>query len=225
LCKKLAGLDTEFKDLFLRAVEEIVELLEERAPHMADHARKVQHYAVLIAREMELPDRVIKRLQVASMLHDIGMVAMPDSILLCADSLDEERLGTLRKHPLISVRIMEGMEFLEQEIPAVRYHHERYDGKGYPEGISGAAIPLTARILSVADAFDAMTSSRSFREAKNLEEVTEEVRRLAGSQFDPTVVEAFLSVAGRMSHQMMDIPGVPNRPHPENTLEKASQTI
>jgi len=214
LYKKLAGLDTELKGLFLQAIEEIVELLRERAPHMADHARNVQRYAVLIAREMELPDRVIQRIEIAAMLHDIGMVAMPDSILLSTSGLDEQQLQTIRKHPLISVRIMEGMEFLEQEIPAVRYHHERYDGKGYPEGLTGAAIPLTARILSVADAFDAMTSDRLFRPAKSFGEAVAEIRSLAGSQFDPAVVEAFLAVAERMGPGMLSdgAAGPPGRP-------------
>jgi len=226
LCKKLAGLDSEFKDLFLRAVEEIMELLEERAPHMADHARKVEYFAVLIAREMELPDRVIKRIQIAAMLHDIGMVAMPDNILLNPGSLDERQLQVVRKHPLISVRIMEGMEFLEQEIPAVRYHHERYDGKGYPEGIAGGAIPLTARILAVADSLDAMTSSRTFRKAKTRTEAVEEIRRLAGSQFDPAVVDAFLAVAARLGDDLIHVPGVaaPTKaPAPEQAPATAPQ--
>jgi HD-GYP domain-containing protein (c-di-GMP phosphodiesterase class II) len=114
----------------------------------------------------------------------------------------------MRRHPLLSVRIMERMEFLEQEIPAVRYHHERYDGTGYPEGIAGAAIPLTARILAVADAFEAMTSSRPFRRAKTLAEAVEEVRHGSGTQFDPAVVEAFLGVAVRLGDKMLEVPGI-----------------
>jgi HD-GYP domain-containing protein (c-di-GMP phosphodiesterase class II) len=207
LCRKLAGLDTKFKDLFVEAFEEVMGILEGRSPHMADHARKVQHYAELIGREMELPERVIKRLQIGAMLHDIGMAAMPDSVLLNPGPLGEEDLQMMRRHPLLSVRIMERMEFLEQEIPAVRYHHERYDGTGYPEGIAGAAIPLTARILAVADAFEAMTSSRPFRRAKTLAEAVEEVRHGSGTQFDPVVVEAFLAAAARLGDKMLEVPG------------------
>lgn len=202
LCKKLAGLDTRFKDLFLQAVEEVVDVLEQRDPHMADHARKVQHYAVLISREMGLPHRVIKRIRIAAMLHDIGMLAMPDSLLLCAGPLNAEQVLNMRRHPLLSVRIMEGMEFLEQEIPAVRYHHERFDGKGYPEGISGATIPITARILAVADCFDAMTSPRAFRQAKDRHGALEEIKHMAGVQFDPAVVDALLSVAQRLGDNL-----------------------
>jgi HD-GYP domain-containing protein (c-di-GMP phosphodiesterase class II) len=206
LQKKLAGLDTRFKDLFLHAVEEIMEILEHRDPYMADHAMKVQHYALLIAKEMELPHRLLKRIQVAAMLHDIGMVAMPDSIVLNSGPLNEEQLEIMKRHPLLSVRIMEGMEFLEQEIPAVRYHHERFDGRGYPEGLKGPAIPLTARIIAVADAFNAMTTPRTFRPAKSRTEAMEELHRASGLQFDPTVVEAFESAATNMGEQLMSPP-------------------
>lgn len=211
LSKKLAGLDNHFKDLFVLAFDEVMTILEHRDPHMADHTRKVQHYATEIAREMELPARVIKRIEIAAVMHDIGMVAMPDSILLCPTELDEPRKRIMRRHPLLSVRIMERMEFLEQEIPAVRYHHERYDGKGYPEGISGAAIPLTARILAVGDAFDAMTSPRTFRNAKTCAEALGEIHRGSGTQFDPTVVNAFLQVADRLGDRLMHVPGIAAR--------------
>lgn len=203
LCKKLAGLDTQFKDLFIRAVEEVVEVLEERNPHMVDHARRAKRYALLIAQEMELPDRLIKHLSGAAMLHDIGMLALPDSILLCPNTLDEQQWQVVRRHPLIGARIMVGMEFLEQEIPTVKYHHERYDGKGYPEGLVGAEIPLPARILAVADAFSAMTSSRAFRDRRTSEEALKELQDQAGKQFDPVVVEAFLGVAERLGNKLV----------------------
>ncbi len=208
LSKKLAGLDSQFKDLFLLAFDQVMAILEQRDPHMADHTRKVQHYAAIIGEEMELPERVIKRIEIAAMMHDLGMVAMPDSILLCPSELNDEQMRIMRRHPLLSVRIMERMEFLEQEIPAVRYHHERFDGKGYPEGISGAAIPLTARILSVADAFDAMTSPRTYRTAKTVAEAIGEVTRGSGTQFDPTVISAFMSAVDRLGEELMHIPGL-----------------
>jgi HD-GYP domain-containing protein (c-di-GMP phosphodiesterase class II) len=133
---------------------------------------------------------------------------MPDSILLCPSQLDEPKMRVMRRHPLLSVRIMERMEFLEQEIPAVRYHHERFDGLGYPEGIAGASIPLTARILAVADAFDAMTSPRTFRDAKSCAEALGELRAGGGTQFDPTVINAFVNLADRMGAELMHIPGL-----------------
>jgi diguanylate cyclase (GGDEF)-like protein len=203
LCRKLAGLDSQFKDVFLNAVEEIVVMLEQRDPHMADHARKVRHYSTQIAREMELSDRIIQRVQIAAMLHDVGMLAMPDSMLLCPGELSPQQVALMRKHPLIGVRMMEGMEFLEQEIPAVRYHHERWDGKGYPEGLSGSSIPLSARIVAVADAFDAMTSPRTFRKARSAEEALQDLKLSSQRQFDPAVVNAFLAVAERIGADLV----------------------
>ena len=211
LYKKVAGLDTQFKDLVTKAVNEIVDVLSNRDPYLAAHSRKVQHYAVLIAQEMELPDRVLKRLRVAAMLHDVGMLAMPDSILLNPGPLSPEQMAAVRRHPLLGVQIMEKMAVLEQEIPTVRYHHERYDGTGYPEGIAAGAIPLTARILSVADAFDAMTSPSGFRVPRSRAEALEEVKRWSGAQFDPGVVEAFTAVAARMGEDMMAAPGPQRR--------------
>ena len=208
LSKKLAGLDSQFKELFLLAFDQVMAILEHRDPHMADHTRKVQHYATLIGEEMELPDRVIKRIEVAAMMHDLGMVALPDSILLCPGPLNKEQMKIMRRHPLLSVRIMERMEFLEQEIPAVRYHHERFDGRGYPEGISGPVIPLSARILSVADAFDAMTSPRTFRTAKTVAEAVGEISRASGTQFDPAVITAFMNAADRLGEELTHVPGI-----------------
>jgi HD-GYP domain-containing protein (c-di-GMP phosphodiesterase class II) len=122
---------------------------------------------------------------------------------LCEGKLDLKRIEQMRQHTLMSVRIMEGMDFLEQEIPAVRYHHERWDGKGYPEGISGSAIPLSARIIAVADTFDAITSSRVYRGASDRQAALGEIGKSAGTQFDPVVVEALIAVSNRMGEEMM----------------------
>jgi len=207
LYQKVAGLDTQFKSLLTSAIEEIVEVLGDRDPYLAEHCRHVQHYAEIIAREMELPDRVVKRVRVSAMLHDIGMLAMPDSILISSEPLTEEQRAAVRRHPLLGVQVMEKLAVLEQEIPAVRYHHERFDGKGYPEGISGSAIPLTARILAVADAFDAMTSPANTVGVRPRLEALEEIRDSAGSQFDPNVVESFLAAAEKLDEGLMAEPG------------------
>jgi len=195
---KLAGLDTQFKSLFVRALQEIVRAMERRDPHMADHARKVQHYSSMIGKQLALSEDLIKQIEMAALLHDIGMLALPEAVLLCPGKLDDEQFEAMCRHPLIGARILEGTEFLEQVIPVVRFHHERFDGKGYPEGLSGLGIPPICRIVAIADAFDAMTSCRSFRSAKGPEQALEEIRRGAGAQFDPDMVAAFLAAAEKL---------------------------
>ena len=205
LRSKLTGLDTQFKSLFVRALQEIVQVMERRDPHMADHARKVQHYSALIGRELKLSEDLLKQIELAALLHDIGMLALPDSVALCPGRLSDEQFAVMRRHPVIGATILEGTEFLEQVIPVVRFHHERYDGKGYPDGLSGLGIPPICRIVAVADAFDAMTSPRSFRQAMSVEEALAELRKGAGAQFDPDMVEAFLAAAQRLGDNLTNI--------------------
>ncbi|MBL7218984.1 MAG: diguanylate cyclase [Phycisphaerae bacterium] len=206
LQKKLAGLDSRFKDVFLQAVQEIVDVIERRDHYMRDHVQKVQRYVVLISREMGLPEALIQRLEISAMLHDIGMLSLPDSILLCPNELNPEQLEAMQGHPLQAVQMMQGMEFLDQEIPAVRSHHECFDGSGYPDGLAGAAIPLTARILAVGDSFDAITSPRTFRGAKTPADAMQEIRDGSGTQFDPAVVAAFLKVADQLGDRLVISP-------------------
>ena len=205
LKRKLAGLDMQFKSLFMRALQEIVRVLECRDPHMADHARKVQHYASLIAHRMGLSEPMSKRIELAAMLHDIGMLALPDSIALCPGRLSDEQVREMRRHPLLGARILEDAEFLEQIVPAVRSHHERMDGTGYPDGLAGREIPMPARILAVADAFDAMTSNRAFRRAMSVSEALAEMGKASGTQFDPPVVGALIAEAKRLGEKITEI--------------------
>jgi HD-GYP domain-containing protein (c-di-GMP phosphodiesterase class II) len=133
----------------------------------------------------------------------------------------------MRSHPLQAVQMMQGMEFLEQEIPAVRSHHEYFDGSGYPDGLAGAEIPLTARILTVADSFDAITSPRTFRGAKTPTEALAEMQKGAGTQFDPAVVAAFLKVAEQLGDRLVISPrdSAFKFRMPELTPEPADQSV
>jgi len=208
---KLTGLDTQFKDLFMRSLQEIVQVLECRDAHMGNHARKVQHYSVLIARRMGLAEDVIKRVELSALLHDIGMMALPDSILLCQGRLDEGQLETMRRHPLLGARVLAGVEFLREAIPVVRSHHERFDGNGYPDGLAGQEISLSARIVAVADVFDAMTSPRTFRSARSVPEAINEICEGASSQFDTHVVAALVAQVDMLDDKMtgLALPGPP----------------
>ena len=165
---------------------------------------------------MYLPDPMVKSIELTSLLHDIGMLALPDSIVMCPGKLSEEQWQTMQRHPLLGSRVLAGMEFLEPIIPAVRSHHEHFDGMGYPDGLEGHAIPLVARIVAVADGFDAMTSPRSFRGAKSVPEALAELEKGSGSQFASDVVAAFLAVAQRLGDKITETPlqSFPDMPWP-----------
>ena len=125
------------------------------------------------------------------MLHDVGKIGVPDAILLKPGALDADEYAVIQEHPAIGERILQGLPFLQEILPAVRHHHERWDGRGYPDGLAGDAIPPDAAILAVADGFDAMTSSRTYRPALPVSEAIRRVRESAGAQYDPRVVAAF----------------------------------
>ena len=205
LHEKLDGLDMQFKSLFVRTLQEIVDAQERRDPHMAFHARKVQRCSALIARRMYLPEEQVKQVEVAALLHDVGMLALPDTVALCAGRLNEQQYEAMQRHSLIGARILEGLEFLTPVIPIVRSHHERFDGQGYPDGLVGQNIPLAARIIAVADVYDAITSPRAFRGAKSKEDALAEIRAEAGAQLDPTAVTAFLDEVERLGEAFLEV--------------------
>lgn len=157
------------------------------------HSERVMDYAVMIGKAMDLSGERIRVLKIAALLHDIGKVEIPQNVLNKAEPLTLDDLGILRKHPDYSVDILEPLSGIHLLIDSIRYHHERYDGKGYPSGIKGSEIPLEARILCVADAFDAMLSDRPYRRGMKIEEVIGELKKNKGTQFDPYAVDVFLN--------------------------------
>jgi putative nucleotidyltransferase with HDIG domain len=169
--------------------------LDLRDTETENHCRRVAEYAVYLAQVMGIEDQVtLRNLRWGSYLHDIGKIGIPDAILKKPAPLNNEEREIIRKHPVLGGRMLRDISFLAGAVDVVLYHHERYDGTGYPHGLSGERIPLAARIFSVADAVDAMTSDRPYNRAVKWSAVADELRRNSGSQFDPRVVEAFLSV-------------------------------
>ena len=168
--------------------------LDVRDTETEGHARRVVRYMELIAEAMEIPDEQHATLRRGALLHDIGKIGVPDHILRKPGPLTESEWQTMKMHPDLGARIIENIPFLEEVATIIRAHHERWDGNGYPLGLAGAAIPLGSRIFAVADAFDAMTSDRPYRRGRPLDEALAEIERCGGSQFDPAVVAAFLSV-------------------------------
>lgn len=160
------------------------------------HSERVMDYAVMIARAMGLCEERIRLIKIAALLHDIGKVEIPESVLNKSEPLTSDDMYLLQKHPDYSVDILEPLAGIEHLIDSIKYHHERFDGKGYPSGIKGNNIPLEARILCVADSFDAMLSDRPYRKGMKMKAVIEELKNNAGTQFDPCAVHAFLSVLG-----------------------------
>ncbi len=165
-----------------------------RDPATHAHSRRVRAYSGALARAHGVPERETREIQHGVLLHDIGKIGIPDAILLKPGPLTPDEWKIMRLHPEIGRRIVEGIPFLQGAVPIVYHHHERWDGTGYPLGLRGQQIPLGARIFAVADAFDALTFDRPYHRAVSFEAARAEVRRSAGSHFDPAVVATFLAI-------------------------------
>jgi putative nucleotidyltransferase with HDIG domain len=158
------------------------------------HSVRVVAYATAIASKLQLKQNEIKKLVWAGFLHDIGKIGVPDSILLKKTKLKPEEWEVIKNHPQLGYEIVNQIDFLKSASNIILYHHERFDGKGYPKGLKGEKIPLTARVFAVADALDAMTSDRPYRPARSMEEAVQEVLNLAGKQFCPECTKAVLAL-------------------------------
>ncbi len=172
------------------AADALARLVEARDAYTSEHTEGVGAFAVRIAQALELDAPQIRLIGLVGKLHDIGKVAIPDAILQKPGSLTEEEWVLMRTHPIIGADVVSRIPALRIAAPGIRGHHERWDGKGYPDGLAGAAIPLAARIVTVADSYNAMTTDRPYRRARSAEEALEELRRCTGAQFDPTVMDA-----------------------------------
>jgi HD-GYP domain-containing protein (c-di-GMP phosphodiesterase class II) len=177
---------------YVQFVESLASSLDARDDYTAGHSRRVSDYSCAIARAMDLPGHDIEMIRVGGLLHDVGKIGVPDSILLKPGKLTADEMGLLRLHPTIGRRILEGVRGFQDYLPIVELHHENWDGTGYPLQQAGAKTPLCARIVHVADTYDAMTTARPYRRALSHQDALDELQRFAGIQFDPNVVQAFL---------------------------------
>ena len=171
-------------------MESLSATVDARDAYTAGHSRRVQQLALAIGRELGLSQGELDLLGHAALFHDIGKLAIPDSILLKPEGLDSEEWGLMQRHSDEGARIIDRLGFLEDAVPAIRHHHERYDGTGYPEHLRAEEIPLGARIIHVADALDSMLTTRIYRRALTPAEALAELRRGSGSQFCPRCVSA-----------------------------------
>ena len=177
------------KELFRKVLKSLVRGIEARDSYTRGHSERVAYYSKRIAQEMGLPEEEVNKIYTAALLHDIGKIGIPDSILLKPGKLTDREYEIIKFHPILSYELLNHLDFLEDAIDGIKYHHERWDGSGYPEGLKGEEIPLSARIIAVADSFDAMTSQRIYRRAMDRREAVRELHRLAGKKYDPRVIE------------------------------------
>ncbi len=187
-----AKLYSQLENLFLSSIRAIVNAIEEKDEYTRGHTGRVTEYSLLIGKRLGLSNDEIKTLELSALLHDVGKIGIPDSILRKPGRLTDEEYAVIKSHPLRGVKILEPIENIRHILPGIRHHHERYDGKGYPDGLKGKKIPFYARIIAVADAFDAMTSDRPYRKGLPIEIARKEIEENRGTQFDPECADAFL---------------------------------
>lgn len=193
-----ARLHATTRKTFWQTLKALAQVIEARDSYTRGHSERVALYARALGLEIGLSREQLVVLEQASLLHDIGKVGVRDAVLLKSGQLDPEERKAIERHPVIGDDILQPVAFLREALEVVRHHHERWDGKGYPSGLAGEEIPLVARIVAIADAFDAMTSFRPYREPMPRDEAIAEIRRKSGTQFDPKLVEAFLRVVDNL---------------------------
>ncbi len=194
--QKLTVANENLKEVYIRMIATLISVIEAKDAYTRSHSENVAKYSVAIAKEMALSDDQIDLINKAAQLHDIGKIGIDDSILNKPGKLTAEEFDIIKEHPMKAQEILKPLDFLNDAIELIRQHHERYDGKGYPSGNKGDQIPIGARIMAVADTYDAMISGRPYRQSLfSKDQVIEEIRQNAGTQFDPKVVEAFLRIA------------------------------
>ena len=186
-----ARLHEELRETFYQTAEALVDATEKKDPYTGDHTKRVMKYSMAIARYLDFTDAEMENLRLASILHDVGKIGIEDSVLRKASELDQSEFEKIKVHPELGEEILGHIKMLKKVLPGMRHHHERIDGKGYPDGLKMEEIPIIARIIAVADTFDAMTTNRPYRKALKDDEAALELKHHAGTQFDPIVVEAF----------------------------------
>ena len=188
----------DLSELFYKTIKSIAQALDAKDQYTHGHSMRVTLYSLALAKTLDLSDELLEEIETAGLLHDIGKIAIPEKILLKPGKLTDEEYEIIKTHPELGEKLVEGIEKLSIISTWLKSHHERYDGKGYPEGLKGEDIPISARIIAIADTYDAMTSSRAYRAALPHEEAMAEISRCGGSQFDPKLSELFQSISSEI---------------------------
>ncbi len=189
-----AGLYEDQRDMFLGTLRALTTAIDAKDRYTCGHSERVAYLSELIAKASGLSDKQVERIRISGLVHDIGKIGVSEAVLRKPGRLTDDEYNEIKLHPEIGHNILRDIPQLADVLPGVLYHHERYDGRGYPHGLKGEEIPLMARVIGLADAFDAMSSSRTYRKAMDREHVRNEVRNGAGVQFDPEFAERFLTL-------------------------------
>jgi diguanylate cyclase (GGDEF)-like protein/putative nucleotidyltransferase with HDIG domain len=209
LQRRILGLSEKAEKMFMESIWGLVQALEAKDNHAKKHSENVMYYSVALAESMNLGLRHVDLIRRAAMIHDIGKIGIPDAILLKPEQLTPYERRIIEQHPLIAVRILEKMSFLEREIAIVRHHHEKWNGQGYPDGLTRTNIPLGARVVAVADTFDALTANRTYHESRTVSGALTLLKDSAGYDFDPDVVKAMVAwieaVASESDKEIVDM--------------------
>lgn len=182
----------EQRRLFMGTLQALTAAIDAKDRYTRGHSERVAHISSLLAREIGMSEEEVERIRIAGLVHDVGKIGVPEAVLCKQGKLSDAEFDAIKRHPQIGFGILQDIPPLQDVLPGVLHHHERWDGRGYPSGLSRQRIPMQARIIAVADTFDAMSSTRSYRPAMPRDTVLAEMKRCAGSQFDPELVPAFL---------------------------------
>jgi len=202
LLSKMENLRMKQRELFLSTVEKLAQAVSIRDTYTGEHSERVTRFALLIGQQLNLPAEDLEMLEYVTPLHDIGKIGIADNILRKPGPLTAEEFDTMKTHTTKGAEIIEKIPNLCPGLAIVRSHHERWDGRGYPDGLAGEDIPVLARVVAVAEAFDAMVFDTPYRNRMPVEEAITELERQQGKQFDPKVVAAFLRVREKVVEGM-----------------------
>jgi len=183
--------------LFINSVRMLAAAIDAKDPYTRGHSERVARYSIAIGKNLSLPEKEMRNLRISALLHDVGKIGIDDRILRKPGALSDEEFEVMKQHPAKGAAIMSGVAQLIDIIPGMKYHHEKWSGGGYPEGLEGDHIPMQARIVAIADTFDAMTTNRPYQKAMELAYVVEKIKSFAGTRFDPRVVDAFVNAVKR----------------------------
>jgi HD-GYP domain-containing protein (c-di-GMP phosphodiesterase class II) len=193
---------TENHLLFINSVRMLAAAIDAKDPYTRGHSERVARYSIGIGKNLGLPDKEMRDLRISALLHDVGKIGIDDRILRKPGALSEDEFEVMKGHPVKGAAIMSGVAQLIDIIPGMKYHHEKWSGGGYPDGLAGDQIPMQARIVAIADTFDAMTTNRPYQKAMELNYVVDKIKSFGGSRFDPRVVDAFVNAVKRGDVQL-----------------------